>query len=132
MGPTTSMPVIPPELFRVESSEDPLLEYARTQLRLSVLQYAGLRERINAARIDLDTTQAGFKYNYSVLQTPEVPRGPIKPKSQLVIAAAFIAGLVLAVFATSAADLRSGLMLETWQLENAIGPGHSIIEVRQL
>jgi len=133
-GPTTSVPVIPSELFRIDrdSSEDPMLDYARTQLRLSISQYAALRERINAARIDLDTAQAGFKYNYSVLQIPEVPRGPIKPNAPLMTAAAFVAGLLLALFATTAADLRSGLMLETWQLENALGPGHSIIEVRQL
>jgi len=91
-----------------------------------------MRDRITAARIELDTAQAGFKYNYSVLHTPEVPRNPIKPNAPFVIAAAFLAGLLLALFATSAADLRSGLLLETWQLESAIGPDQSIIEVRVL
>jgi hypothetical protein len=132
--PSSGLPVIPPDLFRFErdskEGEDPLIDYARTQLRLTVGQYAGLRERINAARIELDTSQAAFKYNYSVLRTPEVPRNPIKPNATMVIAAAIVVGLLLALFATSAADFRSGLLLETWQLESAIGPDQSIIEVR--
>jgi uncharacterized protein involved in exopolysaccharide biosynthesis len=132
--PSSGLPVIPPDLFRFErdskEGEDPLIDYARTQLRLTVGQYAGLRERINAARIELDTSQAAFKYNYSVLRTPEVPRNPIKPNAPLMIAAAIVVGLLLALFATTAADFRSGLLLETWQLESAIGPDQSIIEVR--
>ncbi len=132
----TALPDIPPDLFRFDrdsrENEDPLIDYARTQLRLTVAQYANMRDRITAARIELDTAQAGFKYNYSVLHTPEVPRNPIKPNAPFVIAAAFLAGLLLALFATSAADLRSGLLLETWQLESAIGPAQSIIEVRVL
>jgi hypothetical protein len=131
---STSLPEIPPDLFRFDrdsrENEDPLVDYARTQLRLTVGQYAGLRDRINAARIELDTAQAGFKYNYSVLHTPEVPRNPIKPNAPFVIAAAFMAGLLLALLATCAADLRSGLLLEAWQLESAIGPDQSIVEVR--
>jgi uncharacterized protein involved in exopolysaccharide biosynthesis len=127
----SSLPAIPSDLFRdLREGEDPLVDYARTQLRLSIVQYAQMRDRINAARIELDTAQAGFKYYFSVLHMPEVPRNPIKPNSQMVIAAAFVAGLLLALFATSAADLRSGLLLETWQLESAIGRDQSIIEVR--
>jgi hypothetical protein len=131
---SSGLPMIPPDLFRFErdsrEGEDPLIDYARTQLRLTVGQYASLRERINAARIELDTSQAAFKYNYSVLRSPEVPRNPIKPNATLMIAAATLVGLLLALFATSAADFRSGLLLETWQLESAIGPDQSIIEVR--
>ena len=122
---------IPAELFRSDRlGEDSAVEYQRAQLRFAVQQYAHLRERIDAGRIDLDTARAAFKYRYSVVVPAQVPRGPIKPKALVVIMAALIAGLLLALFATTAADLRSGVVLETWQLQDLLGPGKAIIEVR--
>jgi len=85
-----------------------------------------MRERIDSARIDLDTARAAFKYRYSVVIPPQVPRGPIKPKTPLVMAGAVIAGLVLALFATTFADFRAGVVLKHWQLEDLLGrPGPS-------
>ncbi len=122
---------IPAELFRSDRlGEDSAVEYQRAQLRFAVQQYAHLRERMDAGRIDLDTARAAFKYRYSVVVPAQVPRGPIKPKALVVIMAALIAGLLLALFATTAADLRSGVVLETWQLQDLLGPGKAIIEVR--
>lgn len=121
---------IPPDLFREPLGEDSSVEYARSQLRFVVGQYAALRERIDASRIDLDTARAAFKYRYVVVQPPEVPRGPIKPKAPLVMIAALFAGLFLALFATTAVDLRTGAVLETWQLHDLLGPGQAIVEVR--
>ena len=60
----------------------------------------------------------------------QIPRAPIKPKASLVIFAAFVAGLFLALFATTAADFRSGVVLETWQLQDLLGPGKAIIRIK--
>jgi hypothetical protein len=79
-----------------------------------------MRDRIEAARIDLDIARAAFKYRYAVLAPPQVPRGPIKPRSPLVILAAAVAGLFLAAFATTAADIRAGLVLDWWQVEDLL------------
>ena len=119
---------IPADLFR-DRGEDSNVEYQRAQLRFAVQQFAHLRERIDAGRIDLDTARAAFKYRYSVVVPAQVPRGPVKPKAMLVMVAAFVAGLFLALFATTATDFRSGVVLETWQLQNLLGPGHPVIEV---
>jgi len=130
-GASPGAATIPPELFRdLPASEDSSVEYARTQLRYAAQQYASLRERIDAARIDLDTARAAFKYRYSVVVPPEVPRRPIKPKAPLVIVAALLAGVLLAVFATTAADLRAGVVLERWQLEDLLGPSQAVVDVR--
>jgi hypothetical protein len=120
---------IPADLFR-DRGEDSNLEYERAQLRFAAAQYAHMRERIDAGRIDLDTARAAFKYRYSVVVPAQVPRGPIKPKALLVMVAALIAGILLALFATTVTDFRSGVILETWQLQNLLGPGQPIIEVR--
>ena len=122
-GALPGAPNIPAELFRAFSpDEDSSVEYARAQLQYAAQQYAAMRGRIDAARIDLDTARAAFKYRYSVVTPPQVPRGPIKPKAPLVLAAALIAGLVLALFATTFADVRAGVVLRRWQLEDLLGP----------
>jgi uncharacterized protein involved in exopolysaccharide biosynthesis len=129
----TRLPTIPPDLFRSEREllglEDPSMDYERAQLRFALQEYANLLDRISAAHIDLDTAQAGFKYRYSVVMPPEVPRGPIKPKSSLVMFASLIVALLLGLFATTAADMRGGLVLEHWQIEELVGPSTVILQI---
>jgi hypothetical protein len=128
---SSGAPSIPADLFRgLTASEDSSVEYARAQLRYTAQEYAAMRDRIDHARIDLDTARAAFKYRYSVVTPPQVPRGPIKPKAPLVMAAAVLAGLVLALFATTLVDLRAGLVLKRWQLEDLLGPSGAIVDVR--
>ena len=130
-GAIPGAPTIPADLFRdLSTDEDSSVEYARAQLQYAAQQYAGLRGRIETARIDLDTARAAFKYRYSVVTPPQMPRGPIKPKTPLVMAAALIAGLVLALFATTLADIRAGLVLNRWQLEELLGSAGAIVDVR--
>jgi hypothetical protein len=124
-------PSIPPELLRTGEIEDPAIAYAAAQLQYAARQYAAMRERVDAAKVDLDTAEAAFKYRYNVISPPQVPRGPIKPKAPMVMLAAVLAGLFLALLTTTAADVRSGLLLETWQLGDIVGAkaSTSIIEV---
>ena len=63
---------------------------------------------------------AAFKYRYRMVVPPQIPNGPIKPKASLMMVAAAIAGLLLALFTTTLADLRSGVVLERWQLEDLL------------
>src|SRR5712692_5403295 len=114
-GASSSAPTIPADLFRgLGPLEDSSVEYARAQLRYTAQEYAAMRDRIDHARIDLDTARAAFKYRYSVVTPPQVPRGPIKPKAPLVMAAALLAGLFLALFATTLSDFRAGVVLKRW------------------
>jgi uncharacterized protein involved in exopolysaccharide biosynthesis len=96
-------------------------EYARTRLRFAMEKYDVLLERIEAARIELDTARAAFKYRYSVIRPPTFPRRPEKPKVPLVLAAGFIAALGLGTLAAALADLWSGKVLELWQVERGLG-----------
>jgi uncharacterized protein involved in exopolysaccharide biosynthesis len=128
-----NVPGLSPDLFRSElltlGDESPA-EYARSELRYMVQQYASMRERINAARLDLDTARAAFKYRYRIVVPPQIPKGPIKPKPALMLLGAAICGLLLALFATTMADLRSGFVLEPWQVEDLLDPTRAIVQVR--
>ena len=128
-GTRSASSAIPPELFR-NASEDSSVQYLRSQVIYATQQSAALRDRINAARIELDTARAAFKYRYQTVIPPQVPRGPIRPRALAILAAAFLAGLLLALFATTAADLRSGVIMERWQAEEALGRTTALVEVR--
>jgi uncharacterized protein involved in exopolysaccharide biosynthesis len=128
--PLPGAPNVPPELFRDPSGvEDVSLEYARAQLRYAVQQYSGMRERIDAARIDLDTARAAFKYRYAVVAPAQVPRGPIQPRVPLVMGAAVVLGLLLGGFSAAFADMRGGLVLERWQVEDLL-PARTVVDLR--
>ena len=94
-----------------------------TSLRLKVelAELATVRERANAARAEMSSSQAGFKYQYNVIRPPRIPRGPSSPNVPAVIAAGLIASLMLAMMAAVAADLASGRILEPWQVERQVG-----------
>ncbi|HET7788151.1 MAG TPA: hypothetical protein VFL36_19425 [Myxococcales bacterium] len=127
------VPGLSPDLFRSDMltlGDDSPAEYARSELRYMVQQYASMRDRINAARLDLDTARAAFKYRYRVVVPPQIPRGPVKPKPVLMLLGAAIAGLLLALFATTMADLRSGFVIESWQLEELLDSPRAIVQVR--
>jgi len=101
--------------------EDPEIEYAKTQVRHAIARYNGLLDRIDAARLQEDSAQAAFKYRYSVIKPPQLPRGPIKPKPAMIVIAGIVAGFVLGVIAVALRDLTSRKVLEDWQVEHAIG-----------
>jgi uncharacterized protein involved in exopolysaccharide biosynthesis len=75
---------------------------------------------MEGARLELDSARAAFKYRYTILLPAQKPRRPNKPKPPLVIGASLIAGFALALLTTTALDLRSRKLLETWQVERAL------------
>ena len=96
-------------------------EYSRTRLRFAMEKYDTLIDRLNSARIELDTARAAFKYRYSIVRPPQLPKRPVKPKVPVMLGAGALAATVLAVIAAALADLRSGRILESWQVERSLG-----------
>jgi hypothetical protein len=96
-------------------------QYARTRLRFAMEKYDVLLERIQAARIELDTARAAFKYRYAVIRPPGYPKRPQKPKVPLVLAGGLLAALALGTLAAALRDLWSGKILEPWQMERGLG-----------
>lgn len=119
-GPATAGPpptdvsalVIPPAEGR-----DPAME---AQISYAVATYSKIRADISAASIDLDLAQAAFRHRYTITQPPEPPRAPIKPKVPLIMAAAVIGGLLLAILAAVASELRTGRLVYRWQVQRSL------------
>ncbi|MGH7326884.1 MAG: hypothetical protein ACREJX_00910, partial [Polyangiaceae bacterium] len=122
---TTAPPQLPSEIMRLDSElrddRDPTVVYARGHLRDAMEKYSALRAQIQTAQIDLETARAAFKYRYNVLTPAEVPRKPMKPNVLLVLLVALFAAIVSAVTIAVIADVRSGVLVERWQLETILG-----------
>jgi len=93
---------------------------ARTRLRFAMEKYDVLLQRIDSARIELDTARAAFKYRYSVTRPPTFPKRAVKPKVPVVVAMGFVLALGAGVLASVFRDLRSGRVLEKWQIERVL------------
>jgi len=112
---------VPSEIVKVEVSEraveSPEEISKQTMLHQALSKYTALLDRIDSAKIEMDTARAAFKYRYSVFWPARIPNNPAKPKVPMVLGAGLIAGLLLALFASTAADVISRRVLEPWQVE---------------
>ena len=102
---------------RGNSMSEEAQNYAKARIRVAMGSYEELSGRIEAARIELDTTRAAFKYRYSIITPPLLPKSPEKPNLVLLGVAGVIASIFLALGAASLRDLASGRVLEPWQVE---------------
>ncbi len=101
--------------------EDPRLDFERGQLENLLRQHGDIRNRVAALEVERQTAEAAFRHRYSVVTPPQIPRGPIKPYPMIFIVGGLLGGLAFALFAAAAADLRSGRVIERWQVEEQIG-----------
>ena len=116
-------PTLPAELLQPRSlfeADDVRDVYDRGRLRLLFDQYSSLEVRLEAARAEQETAQAAFKYRYTVTSPPMIPKTPKKPYLLLRTLAGLFGGIALALFVTTAVDIRSGRVLEPWQVERQL------------
>lgn len=92
------------------------------QLRYAIDRYSSLRGQISLARVDLDTAEAAFKYRYKVVVPPEVPTKPTKPKVPAILGGGLFGAILLGLLAAIGAELRSGKIVEQWQVEQLALP----------
>lgn len=119
--PSAALEAAPRYRAGLPSVDDPTGEMNRAKLRFAMAKYDSVLERIDSARIELDTARAAFKYRYSTIRPPTLPKRPEKPNVPLVVALGFLGSLACAFAVTSLADLRSGRVVETWQVERYLG-----------
>ncbi len=100
--------------------EDSQIGYAKEQVNFALSTYNSFLDRIEAARLELESARAAFKYRYTVILPAQRPRGPIKPKPPLVLGASLIAGFALAVLSATLLDIHSRKLLENWQVERTL------------
>jgi len=100
--------------------EDSRVEYPKTQLKIAADSYEDLLRRIDAARIELDTAQAAFKYRYRVIRPAEIPERATKPKALVVVVGALLSGILLAIATALLLDRRGNLIHSAWQVEKQL------------
>ncbi len=110
------------EVIRIEQipaeERDPEIEYARAKLKDSITSYQEIEGKIRSARIALDTAEAAFKYRYTMVTPPEVPKSPLSPNALVVILGAAFAGFFLGLMAAIGLELKRGLLQDVWQVEH--------------
>jgi hypothetical protein len=115
---------IPREIVRLDEElredRDPAVVYARGKLRDAMDKYAALCDKVHASQIDLETAQAAFKYRYSVLTPAKIPKRPVKPSVSLILIASFVSAILGAAVVAVVADVRSGILVEPWQIERLL------------
>ena len=114
------VPVVIQAELDPREDEDPQIGYAKEQVRFALATYNSFLDRIEGARLELDSARAAFKYRYTIIHPAQRPRSAVKPKPKLVLGASLIAGLALALLSTTVVDLRSRKLLESWQVERIL------------
>lgn len=97
--------------------DSPELVAVRARLLAAVQKYEDLRDRIDSARLEINTARAAFKYRYATVAPSEIPRKPVKPSVLLIVLGGLALGIVLAFAAAAAKDFRSDRFLEIWQIQ---------------
>jgi uncharacterized protein involved in exopolysaccharide biosynthesis len=97
--------------------DSPELVSVRARLVAAVQKYEDLRDRIDSARLEINTARAAFKYRYAVVAPAEVPKKPVKPSVPLIVLGGLALGILLAFVAAAAKDFRSDRFIETWQIQ---------------
>ena len=101
--------------------ESPDVEQAKSDLKYELGRYSTLAEKIDQVKNELEAQRAAFHYRYGVLRPAGLPKAPSKPNKKLVLAAGVAMAMFLAILAALLRDLRSGLVLERWQVERQLG-----------
>jgi uncharacterized protein involved in exopolysaccharide biosynthesis len=114
-------PLVLPVVQADADTADARVSYTQSRLRLAVTAYGDLLDRLDGARIELETARAAFKYRYRVLDPVKVPKKPAKPNVPVFLGGGFMLAVLLAVAAAVMTDLAGGRVLEAWQVERQLG-----------
>jgi len=113
-APSPSRPAFRPQRANATPVEDD------ERVRDARFAYQQIVERVNAAQLELDATRAAFKYRYNVIWPPQVPTDPVSPNPVKVFGAGIVAAFLLALLFAAAPDLRTGRIVERWQIERGL------------
>jgi capsular polysaccharide biosynthesis protein len=124
-------PLVLPVVHSDADTADARESYAQSRLRLAVAAYGDLLDRLDGARIELETARAAFKYRYRVLDPVKLPKKPAKPNVPVFLGGGLMLAVLLGVAAAVVSDLAGRLVLEAWQVERQLGlPVLAVVEDR--
>jgi capsular polysaccharide biosynthesis protein len=107
---------LPSEILRLLDTSGDMDPAVSAQLSTALSKYSELRGEIRSARIRLDTAQAAFNYRYKIVAPASLPAKPHKPKVPMILAIGVLAALGLALLVPIALELKTGIIVERWQV----------------
>ncbi len=105
----------------VDSQEVPEVTFAKSRLKIATNDYEDLLDRLEGARIEMETARAAFKYRYSVITPARIPKAPVKPKVPLLVVGGLIMAVLMTGFIVIMLDFGGGRVLEPWQVDRQLG-----------
>ena len=118
-GPAAAAPAPLPPL-PAEWQTNGRAQLARSKLDAAIKSYQDVAGRIDTANIELEIARTAFKYRYTVVTPPEVPKKPKKPLGLIVGAGSVLGALLLAILFAAGADAYRGRVLEAWQVRRKL------------
>jgi uncharacterized protein involved in exopolysaccharide biosynthesis len=106
-----------PSTPQVIVDEDPAVAAARAKLNSAITKYGALKERLDAARLELTSAEIAFKFRYVVVAEPELPQKPVKPNRAMLILASIGAALLIGFLSGGVKELISGRVIEPFQVK---------------
>jgi uncharacterized protein involved in exopolysaccharide biosynthesis len=103
-----------------ELARDPALMMAQDALRQALARAQDLRNRIDTAKIELDSSRASYKYSFSVVSPAQTPRRASTPNVPLLMFAGMLAALIFSILACTAVDVWRGRVVEAWQIHRSL------------
>ena len=79
-----------------------------------------LKTQLQNALLEQDATEAAFAYRYRLIKPPSFPLHPSKPKGKQLMAAGVLLSVILGIALAVFVDVRSGIVLESWQVEKIV------------
>ena len=109
-----------PRVIAEDSPPAPARADEGERVREARFQLQRMLERIHSAQLDLDAARSAFKFRYSVIWPPELPRFPVSPRPGRVLLLGLLLSVTLATLVAAAPDLWSGRVMERWQVERSL------------
>lgn len=107
---------LPSEILKLLDDKGEIDPVIGAQLSTAMYKYSELRNEIRTARITLDEAQAAFAYRYKIAVPAVTPLKPSKPKVPVIAAGGIIGALALAFLIPILLELRTGIIVERWQV----------------
>ena len=107
--------------FRADSQEAPEVTFARSRLKIATTDYERLLDRLEGAKIEMETARAAFKYRYVVITPARIPKNAAKPKIPLMIVGGIILAALATIFVAIMLDFGGGRVIEPWQVDRQLG-----------
>jgi uncharacterized protein involved in exopolysaccharide biosynthesis len=130
-GVTSSSSSLEPTLAReaierlsrinADSQEAPEITFAKSRLKIATGDYEEFLDRLEGARIELETARAAFKYRYSIISPARVPKKSSNMSLPLLVLGGMLFAALATVFAAVMLDIGGGKLVEPWQVERQLG-----------